>query len=311
MPYNFQNHHILALDSCEGLEQYDNIDVRHIYRDRHGIEKYWYRLQEHLGCRDMRRWYGDWQHKLADYDTVLISDGIRGRDVVEYINQKNPQARVIISYLNSVLGNGRNNPRYYKNLHCEFYTFDKINAVEYGIQYKHFYYPHIQYLTNIQEHCSLLTDVFFVGVDKGRFGTIMALEKTFRSLGLSTNMLIVRQRHRFYCGAKKKRTLADTIPYKNIAKYICQSRAILDIVQEHQHGMTYRPMEALLFQKKLITNYQEIREYNFYHPQNIFVLNSGRPLAELPEFLRSDFVPVREDIKREYYPEVWLDGFFT
>jgi len=311
MPYNFQNHHILALDSCEGLEHYDNIDVCHIYKERYGVAKQLYRLQEALHCKDMSRWYGDWKYRLAEYDTVLISDGIRGRDVVEHINRHNPKARVIIFYLNSVLEHGRNNPKYYKNLNCELYTFDKQNAKDYGIKYKHFYFPYVNQLRAGQQSCIEPKDIFFVGVDKGRLNLLMDLEEQFQFYGLSTNMVIVRQKHKLYYGDKKRRTIADNIPYSEIVAHIFSSKAILDIVQEGQHGMTYRPMEALLSNRKLITNYQEIKEFNFYNPQNIFVLDSGRSLNELSEFINSESIPVAKSIQREYYPEVWLDSFFT
>ena len=44
----------------------------------------------------MNQWYGEWKYKVKDVDTVILSDGIRGRDVIEYIHEKNPDARITI-----------------------------------------------------------------------------------------------------------------------------------------------------------------------------------------------------------------------
>ena len=89
-----------------------------------------------------------------------------------------------------------------------------------------------------------------------------------------------------------------------------QSRAILDIVQKGQHGLTWRPMEAMCFRKKLITNDPEIEGYSFYRKENIFVLGK-RGLDELPQFISSDYVPVPQDILDEYMVDNWMETFFS
>ncbi|MCH5599705.1 hypothetical protein [Niabella ginsengisoli] len=46
---------------------------------------------------------------------------------------------------------------------------------------------------------------------------------------------------------------------------------ILDFENAEQNGLTFRVFESLYFEKKLITNSKLIYEYDFYHPNNIFV----------------------------------------
>lgn len=40
-------------------------------------------------------WYGNWRDHVAEYDTVIIIDELRGRDVFEYIWEHNPECRIL------------------------------------------------------------------------------------------------------------------------------------------------------------------------------------------------------------------------
>ncbi|WP_080325144.1 hypothetical protein [Anaerovibrio lipolyticus] len=107
----------------------------------------------------------------------------------------------------------------------------------------------------------------------------------------------------------KKHTFKDGISYDEIISRIKGCRAILDIVQEGQHGLTWRPMEAMCFGKKLITNFTDIINYPFYNPENIFVLGT-RKINELPSFVSTSPVKVDKSIRDEYVFENWLESFF-
>lgn len=310
--YRFLKHKILCLDIGEELKGYPNIYYDHIYKNTKGLYGCLFRCKEHLNNADMRSWYGDWKLYIKEFDTVMIADAIRGRDVIEFIRRVNPNARIIIYYLNSVLDNGRNSPDKYNGLSCELYTFDKKNAREYNIEFRHFFYRYMN-----RKECkievaddSIMQDVFFVGSDKGRLNELMALAAKLEALGITSRVLVERTRHKFYWGAKRQATISRAIPYEDVIKNIRQSKAILDIVQKGQHGLTWRPMEAMCFRKKLITNDPEIESYSFFKKENIFVLGK-RSLSELPQFINSDYVPVSQDILDEYMTENWMETFFS
>ena len=95
------------------------------------------------------------------------------------------------------------------------------------------------------------------------------------------------------------------IPYKTIIQEECKCRVILDIVQEHQNGMTWRPLEALFYGKKLITNYPNIQEAKFYSKNNIFVLGE-QSTGDIKEFIKKDMELVPEEIVEEYTFSGWL-----
>ncbi|HEY9225123.1 MAG TPA: hypothetical protein VIP11_00665 [Gemmatimonadaceae bacterium] len=85
-----------------------------------------------------------------------------------------------------------------------------------------------------------------------------------------------------------------------------KSRAILEIEHPEQRGLTMRTFEAIAANKKLITTNPRIREYAFYHPSNVHVIDRASP--EIPEdFLAADFVPVGEEFYARYRISAWLD----
>ena len=68
-------------------------------------------------------------------------------------------------------------------------------------------------------------------------------------------------------------------------------------------------MEAMFYNKKLITNNIYIKEYDFYNPRNIFILQE-RNINELNEFLELPMIEINQDIKNKYkFSGGWLEDF--
>ena len=75
-------------------------------------------------------WYGEWQSCIENYDVVIIDNDIRGRGVIEYIQSRNPNVRIIVYFESTLANNDRKNPRAYRGIeHLKFFTFDKNDSV--------------------------------------------------------------------------------------------------------------------------------------------------------------------------------------
>lgn len=298
---------ILALYAPPEFYQYYSADVYPLYKDIHGLQRTLFKLYEHIHFCDVTRWLEDWKYKIAEYDVIFIFDGVRGRDVIEYIRDHNKRARIIIYYINPVDFADRKAPHNYKGLDCEFYTFDPIEAKKFGIKFKPYFYPE-EYMIDCDEKVPIKQDIFFVGVDKDRLGVIKDLHRRFEQMNLTDKLMIVATHHKKYSRSDEK-WLAKRVPYEKIAENIKQSRAILDIVQSGQSGITLRPMEAMFYNKKLITNNIYIKEYDFYNPHNIFILQE-RNISELKEFLELPTIEINQEIKNKYrFSGGWLKEF--
>ena len=295
----------LVLYGPKEFSLYYDADVYPLYREVKGFEKKLFKLYEHFHFCSIDRWLAAWKDNVEQYDVVIIFDGIRGRDVLEFIRRKNKRIKIKIYYINTMDETDRKAPANYEGFDCDFYTFDPDDAKKFGMKFKHFYYGGADVCL---DGIKIINDVFFVGADKERLNSLKRLQIQFKRLGISYKMIITGTPHKFYSKDDKK-LLSPPISYDEVIQSVAESRAVLDITKDRQSGITLRPMEAMMLDKKLVTNNPNVKKYDFYNPENIFILQE-RDIEELPIFLRSAVVPVPNSIKNEYRFEEWSKEFF-
>ncbi|WP_114634265.1 hypothetical protein [Vibrio splendidus] len=87
-----------------------------------------------------------------------------------------------------------------------------------------------------------------------------------------------------------------------------ESKIIIDITQPGQGGLTMRTLEALGLRKKLVTTNRDIVNYDFYHPNNIYIID--RDNLKVPEsFIDDDYVELNEDVYDRYHVDSWVKEF--
>jgi hypothetical protein len=91
---------------------------------------------------------------------------------------------------------------------------------------------------------------------------------------------------------------------------IANSRIIVDVHHPGQKGLTMRTVESLGAQKKLITTNESIKDYDFFLPENILIVDRHLPIIPL-EFLKSPFKTLPPDIYRKYSLTSWLQEIFS
>lgn len=124
-------------------------------------------------------------------------------------------------------------------------------------------------------------DVFFVGKDKGRGEWLVELENKMRDLGIKTKFIITADG----LFSKRKPFYQEPISYSEVTDYLAESRAVLNVVMENQHGITVRDTEALFFGIKLITTNKHIKDWDMYDTNNVYVLGDDMDLSAFKEFL--------------------------
>lgn len=93
---------------------------------------------------------------------------------------------------------------------------------------------------------------------------------------------------------------------EEIGRVFRQSRAILDIEHPRQRGLTMRTFETLGAGKKLVTTNRHVVEEDFYHPDNVLVVDRKR--IEIPRsFLDQPASPIPPAIRHRYTLAGWLD----
>ena len=83
-----------------------------------------------------------------------------------------------------------------------------------------------------------------------------------------------------------------------------KSKVLLDFVISEHKGLSLRTFEALGHDKKLITTNKEIAKYDFYHPNNIFILDNN--FDDIPAFLNKPYHHIEPKIKEKYSFGNWI-----
>ena len=166
-------------------------------------------------------------------------------------------------------------------------TFDPDDARQYHLELTGQYFRYPQGPLPPPDH-----DCFFCGLPKDRADELEQLRTLLEGNGWKCRFIIPK------CNEQK-------ISYSDYLSQLASCRCVIDICQKDQSGLTRRPLEALFFGKKLITNNAKIREYNFYNPKNVFIFEKNSTDG-LNDFLRQPTVPVPTAVKDKYDINGWI-----
>ena len=325
-----EEHRILVLGwpvqpKQEWVENYPYVTVERIYQE--GLprsKKRWMNASFHsprwlwnIDKLNPIHWYGAWRESVTEYDTVIVIDEIRGRDVFEYILEHNPSCRLCVFYDSPILPGSKRDPSHYRDLPIHFYTCDRKIAKDYNIEFATYFYVFSPYDFSMyvdRDKSDNVMDIFFLGEEKGdRLKTLSRLRDLFSQAGIRHDLRLVRKRHgRRYT----KKELAQTTNYMFYDEYIehmKHSKVILELVSNGQMGITQRPYEALFFGKKLITTSEAVKQYPFYCTENILIIDIENPPSKekIKEFIYTPLKLVPDDIKKQFQFNAWLGRMLT
>ena len=152
---------------------------------------------------------------------------------------------------------------------------------------------------------ALASDACFIGT----YMSDRSLQVEQLITGLSSAGLNVRYH---ICHGKKAKpdfktltTTTEKLSYLENLQISYNTNILIDISNQVHNGLSFRVFEAIGFQKKMITTSQEVKKYDFYHPNNFFVWGSHSK-EMLDEFLAAPFVPLPTDIKKKYSFDNWV-----
>lgn len=175
-----------------------------------------------------------------------------------------------------------------KDLGIKVISFDPADCKKYGLEYSHQFIEISPELIREKP----VYDFAFVGKDKGRAQLLGALKNQLEGMGYRCNFIIPDQ---------KDAPENNSLSYEQYLKASLSAKCIIDINQDGQVGLTLRPLEAAIYQRKLLTNNSAIKNYSFYSESNIMVFEK-LPLSteQLGKFLDKQIMNVSKVIESEY-----------
>lgn len=235
------------------------------------------------------------------YDIAIIADTEVTPCALEYIKKKPIAQKQYIFFWNKVSDNNKYILKAAQNSNISVSTYNLSDARQYGLEYRR------QCWNEDWIHPEVETedyDIAFLGAEKGRYKDIVEILHFAESNRMRTNFTIISPHGEPYTTKKR-------IAYSEYIYIVKRSKAVLDIVTQDNYGLTYRPLEAMFLQKKLITNYRDIVQYDFYKPNkdNIFVIGEDC-INKLPSFLAAPFHRNSFSMN-DYDIKCWLMSFLS
>lgn len=253
---------------------------------------------------------GEWKKKLRNYDTIICFATDVNLSVLRWIS-KHSKGKSLIYYLFGRIGDGvdiRKNEKLVKNIKgigWDIWTYDLTDCQKYHFKHnKTFYTKKTKALVGEKCEEKMLYDVAFIANNKGRDTMIRNVKKMLEEKGLKTYFYVLNMPEL----EGNKCVNNAPLQYAEYLEVVKKSKAVLDIVTDGNYGLTLRPIEALLMQKKLITNYYDVKQCDFYKEENIFLMNDD-DWENIEEFLSEPYEPIKREIIDSYSEEAWIQRF--
>ena len=257
-----------------------------------------------------------YENENTKFDKVVVVFGGLYFNKNNFIQLKKayPNAEFIYYNWDSV-DNGTSNAKEYYNLFDKYYSFDLVDCKKYGFKHLPLFYTFDKTPNNesiIYDYGALMT----IGGPKAkRYVQIKnALGSEYNGkeyLVMADNTQYIFnyiKHHKYFKKINKNFINFKPLPLNESVTYYDDCRAVIDVPLEGQNGLTIRTFEVLKQQKKLITVNKMIKEYEFYTPNNIFIVDDEH--TKVPkEFFETPF-DTNYSISENYSIESFVKKLF-
>ncbi len=162
------------------------------------------------------------------------------------------------------------------------------------------------YYTEGQSGGNML-DLFYVGVGlEERIRMSYAIEDFAEKNGLTFKAILTVPDFRREVAGKSVNLVHQGISIEENERYASMSKSVVDFKMNSHNGASFRVFECLKMEKKLISNHHRLRDYEFYHPDNIF-LTDFLDLTGLKAFLEKPYHPIDQKIVDKYGIKNWVN----
>ena len=247
-----------------------------------------------------------WVSALGQFSKIVVFDVAYKADksLLSYLHRKAPHAKIFLYYWNMVKDEAAflREKQLAEACGAAVFHYDRGDCARYGLQFNSIMYD---------EHIALpdlppLYDCFFLGFSKDREPALKAFHACLSGAGLRGKYVLVTGGGGEAAFEYRRRRVA----YPEYLAMLSRSRAILDIAQQGQDGLSLRVMEAIFFNKKLITTNRAVKSYAFYSPADILVYEEGKTTGrEIAAFFDAPFVLYAEEVRTYYSIGAWAERF--
>lgn len=217
---------------------------------------------------------------------------------LSYLKHKFPNCKIVLLHRDLVQVCQRLAPGLMENPNIDLeMTFDKNESEKYG-------FPHFNEFESKIDVPILETpesDVFFAGKAKDRFPLLLDVYKQLTSYGLHCKYYLTGVPIEQQIQLPGIEYANKFMSYREMLYHTVNTRFVLEINQGGADGYTSRFLEAVMYNKKLITNNVFIKNSSFYTPKFIQIFNKAEEISrffvenssDVNYYYNGEFSPMR------------------
>lgn len=195
---------------------------------------------------------------------------------------------LVLMLVNTISSIKSHDPNFFNKVYDRIFTTDLKDSRDYNYQYL----PGLYSKTQVNEDPSSKNDLFFIGANKGRLEFLHEIAKKmeYNDVHYSINIIGVEEKDQLDF---EDLHYNNRMNYQQVLHETQSTNCILEVVQEGQSSLTLRAIEAIVYNKKLITNNEWTKESAFYNPKYIQIYNNV-------DEIDVDFIKEKVDVDYEY-----------
>lgn len=188
----------------------------------------------------------------------------------------------------------------------KMFSFDEEDVKKYGFEHisNYIYLPK----KAIKPRQSFDYTVFMVISGDERLATLNIIAEKLDLIGIDYKFIVRASRRPpgLHSGIDYSK---EEIWQEEMMQYLDKSEVFLDLIRHGHNGLSFRVFEAMAYQKKLITTNASVKNYEFYNPNNIMVIDPDNVVID-KAFFELPYQPVDEAIYNKYTVEAWVRKVF-
>lgn len=204
-------------------------------------------------------------------------------DFFRYVKKLYPKGKYVLFYQDLIrLCPEDYRPNKMRDLFDLIVTYDKNESIQYGI----LYHPTVGSRLNVRCVDEVKDiDVYLLAKDKQRLPLIIDVYDALSNTGLVCEFFIteVPQNKRIFRSGIHY--LDRPMKYVENIKHVVKSKCILEVIQNNAVGYSLRLWEAILYDKKFLTNNQEMYKSEFYDIRYVSIFNCIEDLNNKSKFI--------------------------
>jgi hypothetical protein len=278
-------------------------------------------LSKNLKIKYRQEFIIEMLEKLGPQDQILVLNP----DLIEtecHLEIKKHTKRYIAYLYDSIARSEFPIEHLLKDVFDEIYSFDIDDCKKYGFikTCNYIYLPESKLNPTLEKKYDVITISSF---DK-RFESINQIANQLKNYNIKIKFILIGKnisykvlKFRFIYWLKHKKSIfidkdikfqSKKIGLDGLIAQYNNSNIILDLVQDNQSGLSFRFFEAMGLKNKIITNNSNVKNYDFYNPNNIMVIEDKLDFSTT--FFETVYTPIPDEIYNQYTIESWINVIF-